>query len=127
MRFVDSLAAGIVRAMGSRAEPAGGRTLARLARSIAELEHMRMFIGVIVEADEDRNVRAILVRGTERLEAALADALGGERAKERARVVLATMWGLGLYHFAMRPPSKTDPTRPYLAWLSQALRRIHDS
>jgi AcrR family transcriptional regulator len=122
MRFVDTLAAGIGRALRGQAG-AGSRTmLAHLAKAVAEPGHMRMFIGVIVEADQDPDVRAILLRGIERMEVALAEALGGEDQKERARAVLATMWGLGLYAFVVRPPGRNDPARTVLAWL-EALRK----
>ena len=52
--------------------------------------------------------------------AALAEALGGDHARERARLVLAAVWGLGLYHFLMRPVPAADPTRAYLSWLAAA-------
>ncbi len=122
MRFVDHLATGIIGALGDRAAAAHGPLLAHLADAVSEIEHMRMFIGLIVEADKDPTLRAIIVRGTQRLEATLAEALGGERAEVQARVLLAAMWGLGLYGFAMRPRRRSDPTRPYLAWLEEALR-----
>ncbi len=122
MRFVKSLAQGLGRALGRGAGTAPAPTLARLAAAVTEAGHMRMFIGVIVEADKDPTVRAIIVRGTQRLQTALADALGGGRATARASVVLAALWGLGLYRFAMRPPRRSPLTRAYLAWLEGALR-----
>jgi AcrR family transcriptional regulator len=122
MRFVDTLAAGIGRALRGQASAGGRTTLAHLAKAVAEPGHMRMFIGVIVEADQDPDVRAILLGGTERMEAALAEALGGEDQQERARAVLATIWGLGLYAFVVRPSGRKDPARTVLAWL-EAVRK----
>ena len=114
-RFMEGLAAGLVHAAGRVATV---RTaLAHLAKAVADRGHMRMFVGVIVEADHDPAVRAILLRSTERLEATLAEVLGGPGERGRARAVLAALWGLGLYRFAMRPPAKDDPTRTMLAWL----------
>lgn len=84
-------------------EPFDAQALARLARGIADDEHMRIFIGIVVEADGDPKVREVVVRATRRFEAALAEAIGGEDAALRARVVLSTLWGLALYQFAMRP------------------------
>lgn len=120
-RFVDTLAAGIGRALRGQAGAGARTTLAHLAKAIAEPGHMRMFIGVVVEADQDPDVRAILLRGIERMEAALAEALGGEDREERARAVLATLWGLGLYAFVVRPTGRSDPARTVLASL-EALR-----
>jgi AcrR family transcriptional regulator len=123
MGFVDRLAAGVGRAVGGRPASRPGLPLARLLEAVADAGHMRALIGMIVEADSDPEVRSIVVRGTERMVASLAGVLGGEDAEERARVVLATMWGLGLYRFAVRPPADSDPTRAYLAWLDDARRR----
>ena len=77
--------------------------LEHLTAVIVDRRHMRMFAAVILEADDDPKVRAILVRATLRLQSMLADALGGDDADERAGIVLASLWGLGLYDFLMRP------------------------
>ena len=117
-RVVDEIARHGAGAMGM---PGNEDTmLARLAAVVADPEHMRMFVGMIVEADEDPAVRSMLVTGTQHIEAAVAHALGGEQAAERARVVLAATWGLGLYRFLMHPSSKTDPTRALLSWVGEA-------
>ena len=117
-RAVQGIAHHMAHAVG--AEGSGhGPLLARLAAAEADRGHMRMFLGLIVEADGDPALRAMLVDGTHRLEAAIADALGGDDAKERARLVLAALWGLGLYQFVMRPPTKSNPTGPYLSWLTE--------
>jgi hypothetical protein len=75
-----------------------------------------------VGADEDPRLRAILTRATERVVESLGAALGGRDAASGARVVLATMWGMGLYAFAVRPSRGTDPSRRYLGWVEKALR-----
>jgi hypothetical protein len=59
-------------------------------------------------------------RATERIEAALAEALEGDDPGDRARLVLAAIWGLGLYQFLMRPAPNASRTRAYLSWLGQA-------
>jgi hypothetical protein len=46
-----------------------------------------MFTGLIVEADHDPKLRAILVRWTLSLQETLATALGGQGAAERSRIV----------------------------------------
>jgi len=94
--------------------------LERLAQSVMDVGHMRMFVAMIVEADADQAVRRVMRRATERIEAALSEALGGDAARERARLVLAAIWGLGLYQFLMRPASSASPTRAYLSWLAEA-------
>jgi hypothetical protein len=72
---------------------------------------MRMFIGTIVETDRDPEVRTILMRETARLEEALGDLLGGKNTTERARLVLAALWGLGLYAFLAKEPAGDDLSR----------------
>lgn len=122
MGFVERLASGLeraVRATPNRPSP----PLARLLEAVAATEHMRALIGMIVEADRDPAVRSIVVRGTERMVASLAAAMGGDAGGEQARVLLATMWGLSLYRFAVRPPAGADPARAYLARLGGARRR----
>jgi AcrR family transcriptional regulator len=116
-RAVDGIVSGFRRV--TTGAPKGGQRqlLERLARSVADLAHMRMFVAMIVEADADPTVRRVMRRATARIEAALAEALGGDDARQRARLILAAMWGLGLYHFLMRPASNASPTRAYLSWL----------
>jgi hypothetical protein len=72
---------------------------------------------MIVEADADPAVRRVMRRATERIGGALAEALGGDDAPARARLILAALWGLGLYHFLMRPASNASPTHAYLSSL----------
>lgn len=118
-RAVAGIAGGVERAVREEGEPSDTALLDRLARSIANVEHMRMFLGLVIEADGDRAVRKLIATGTATLEAALANALGGENAQDRARLALAAMWGLGLYQFVMRPPATSDPTPAYVTWLAQ--------
>jgi AcrR family transcriptional regulator len=116
-RGVDGIASGLRRVV-RRKGGQGRRLLERLATSIADLAHMRIFVGMILEADRDPAVRRALQHGTRRMEATVADALGGDQAAERARVVLAAVWGLALYRFVMRA-STADPTRRFLSWLAE--------
>lgn len=123
LHFAESVGAALCQAVCK--SPARGRhtPLARLIEAVAELEHMRMFLGLVVEAADVPALRAIVVEGTERVEAGLAAVLGGPRAAEDARVVLAAVWGLGLYRYAIRPPAERDPGRAALAALERGLPR----
>lgn len=87
-----------------------GAGLKRLADAIATEEHMRMFVGAIVEADRDPGVRAILMRETVRLEKVLAELLASDDAAEEAQLLLASLWGLGLYAFLSKEPPRNDPS-----------------
>jgi hypothetical protein len=105
VRFVD----GVVRGLEELAAryPADPRaTLERVAQALTDRGHMRMFTGVIAEADSDPAVRSVLVRETARIQSMLAELLGGggggDDAKERAALALASLWGLGLYDFVVR-------------------------
>ncbi len=116
-RGVGAMCAELKRVVGT---PHGRRRmLEHLADAIAGQAHMRMFVAMIVEADGDPAIRKVMRRATQTMEAALAETLGAKNAAERARMTLAALWGLGLYHFLMRPGSKADPTRAYLSWLTE--------
>lgn len=79
---------------------------------------MRMFAGMIVEADGDPELRQVLVSGTHRMQTAVAEMLGGEDAARRARLVLATLWGIGLYDFVMRDGAESATWDSLMAILS---------
>ena len=116
-RAVDGIVSGFRRATAGATKGRQRQLLEGLARSVADLAHMRMFVAMIVEADADRAVRRVMRRATERIEEALAEALGGDDPRGRARLVLAAIWGLGLYQFLMRPAPNASRTRAYLSWL----------
>jgi AcrR family transcriptional regulator len=120
---VDGIASHVQAAVADTARGATATMLTRLAMAIANIGQMRTFVGLVVEADADPALRALLVAGTQRIEAAVAAALGGDDAVERARIVLAATWGLGLYQLAVRPARAADPTRAYLAWIVGAAGR----
>jgi AcrR family transcriptional regulator len=116
-RAVDGIVSGFHRVTAGAAKGRQRQLLEGLARSVADLAHMRMFVAMIVEADADPAVRKVMRRATERIEGALAEALGGDDARQRAPLVLAAIWGLGLYQFLMRPAPNASPMRAYLSWL----------
>jgi AcrR family transcriptional regulator len=121
-RAVERMAGGLRRVVTEAGADGDRAILERLARSVADLAHMRMFVAMIVEADEDTAVRKVMTRATHRMETALAAARGGDHTADRARRVLVAVWGLGLYCFLMRPKPKEDPTRAYLSWLAESSR-----
>jgi AcrR family transcriptional regulator len=104
LRFIDGVTGFGDAAMGSGDVRA---IVARLGAAIADEGHMRMFAGVIVEADGDPALRAILLREVARLESLLAALIGGDDAGARARQLLAVLWGHGLYGFVTRAPATT--------------------
>jgi AcrR family transcriptional regulator len=122
-RAVNGIVSGFRRVTTQGTKGNHKQLLERLARSVMDLAHMRMFVAMIIEADADHTVRRVMRRATERIEAALAEALGGDDARKRARLALAAIWGLGLYHFLMRPASNASATRAYLSWLAEASTR----
>lgn len=116
---VDEMACDVRGALSESEDDGAAAMLNRLADAIAQRGHMRMFIGAIVEADHDSDVRAILMRETERLRAALTEALGGRDAAERARFILASLWGLGLYAFLAGTPAASPSTRAGASFLAR--------
>lgn len=93
--------------------------LQRMAAVVADESHMRMFTGVVVEADGDPELRAVLMRVTRRLQARLAERLTGNDAMERARLALSMLWGAGLYDFTMRPKRRARLTASLFARILQ--------
>jgi AcrR family transcriptional regulator len=97
----------------------GAATLGELLEAVEAPEHMRMFVGAIVEGDRDPDVRAILVRETRAFEEALAAAFAGDDARERARVALAALWGLGLHAFVTGSAARGAERDALLAHLAR--------
>jgi AcrR family transcriptional regulator len=117
---VNAMADAVRDAIGSEADRTDAAWLRDLATSVAETAHMRMFVGMIAEADGDPVIRAAMVSATRRMEAVIAGVIGGEDAEARARVVLAALWGLGLYAFLIRPEGSEAIFTPYVSWLAGA-------
>ena len=100
-----------------------GPLLSALTRQMVGTEHMRMFLAMIVEADKDPAVRALIQRGADRVRTAFVEALGGgEENTRRARAIQTAIWGLGLYTFALRPTPDVDPTDDVLNYLEEFAR-----
>lgn len=116
--FVTHVTHGAQRAIAGEADSDEEAALARLVDAVLADGHMRMFLAMIIEADADPALRTMMVRATRQIEEALADTLGGRGARERARLVVAAVWGLGLYDFVMHPSPRGAVVRPYVAWLS---------
>jgi AcrR family transcriptional regulator len=114
-RFTDGLLHDLQQVAGTSGGPAA--TLRRIADAIVDPAHMRMFTGVIVEADGDPELRSIMVRQTRRLQLALATLLGGGDATDHAALVLATLWGVGLHEFVVRPARRSSMVATVLDWL----------
>jgi AcrR family transcriptional regulator len=116
-RFTDGLLHDLQQVAGAAA---GGpaATLRRVADAIVDPAHMRMFTGVVVEADGDPELRSIMVRQTQRLQSALATLLGGDDATDHAALVLATLWGVGLHEFVVRPTRRSAIMPTVLDWLA---------
>ena len=123
-RFLDGIADAMNEA-GSASAATGdvAPLLERLASVIVDQRHMRMFTAIIVEADDDPEVRAILVRVTLRLQSMVAAALGGADATERAELVMASLWGLGLYDFVLRTKRPGARVAAYIASIPTRSKR----
>jgi AcrR family transcriptional regulator len=102
-RFVEGMEHGVRQMAAHGGDPA--ELLRVLAEHIAEPWHMRMFVGVVVEADREPALREVIIRHTRRLEELLAGAAGGADGMDRARLLVASLWGLGFYRFAMGEPA----------------------
>lgn len=122
VRFIDGLV-GAVEAMAAASAGSGpDAVLRRLSAMVTEPGHMRMFAGLIVEADGDAGYRAVMVREMRRVQSAVAGALGGEDASERALAVVAALWGFGLYRFLTREPANAEREAALVACLAGVAR-----
>jgi AcrR family transcriptional regulator len=117
---LDGVVSQVQTAVADAARGTTATLLTRVVMAVANIGQMRAFVGLVVEADAEPTLRPLLVAGAQQVEAAVAATLGGEDAADRARMILAATWGLGLYQLAVRPARPADPTRGYLAWLTGA-------
>jgi AcrR family transcriptional regulator len=108
-RLLDRVTDQIAEGARSVADWDAGPLLATLADQMVGLDHMRMFLAMIIESDRDPAVRSLMVRGGARVREAFAAAIGGPDAEAKARVIQLTIWGLGLWTFANRPSPDLDP------------------
>ncbi|HEU6451861.1 MAG TPA: TetR family transcriptional regulator [Gemmatimonadaceae bacterium] len=105
-RFIEHAFGSVATAAAEAAPDELAAVLRQTAAAVAEEGHMRMFVGVIIAADDDTELREIIAGLTKQLQSRLAQRLGGSDATERARFVLASLWGMGLYDFLIRPRRK---------------------
>jgi AcrR family transcriptional regulator len=105
LRFIERMEGALRDVAAGAVEGDPGELLRHMAAAIGEAGHMRMFTGLVVAADGDPALHALVVRQTRRVQTLLADVLGGDDAMERAGLLLAAMWGLGFYSFAMGEPA----------------------
>lgn len=110
VRFIAGMEGGLHQAIARAEGGDPGELLRHMAAAIGDPGHMRMFTGIVVAADGDPALRDIIVRQTRRVHELLAGALGGDGAMERAGLLLATMWGLGLYGFSLGEPPADGST-----------------
>lgn len=100
VRFIDNMVSALQEAAARSRSRKRDALIRRAEEAITDPGHMRMFTGVIVEADTDPELHSVMVRETKRLQAALAQLLGDEN-REPAADLLASLWGRGLYAFVL--------------------------
>jgi AcrR family transcriptional regulator len=122
MQFIEHAFGALDKAAAAAPRDDLPAVLLRAAAAIADEGHMRMFTGVIVEADGNAELRSTLVKVTKQLQATIASRLAGEDAMERARLVLASLWGMGLYDFFVRPRRRSPLVESLLACLGAPSR-----
>jgi AcrR family transcriptional regulator len=122
MRFIEHAFGAIETAAADATPDELAAVLRQAAAAVAEEGHMRMFVGVIVAADDDDELREIIAGLTKKLQSRLAQRLGGSDATERARLVLASLWGMGLYDFLIRPRRKPQLSATLLDCLAPPKR-----
>jgi Uncharacterized protein conserved in bacteria len=101
VRFIDNMVSALQEVAARATSRKRDALLRRAEEAITDPGHMRMFTGVIVEADTDPELRTVLVRETKRLQSALTHLLGDDE-REPAASLLASLWGRGLYAFVIR-------------------------
>jgi len=121
-RLLDRVTAQIAAVGQTVADWDAGPLLTMLADQMAGHDHMRMFLAMLIEADRDPAVRALMIRGSARVRDAVAAVIGGPDADARARVIQVALWGLGLYTFAHRPEPSVDPRNDTITLLEGLAR-----
>lgn len=122
VRFMDGMTDLLAGFSGQRPED----LLRRVGIAIAEQGHMRMFLGIIIEADSDPELRATVVAQTRRFEAALAELTGGGSPAELGRF-LALLWGVGLYGLLKGASPDDSITPSAVSTLAEAARSMGDA
>ena len=122
MQFIEHAFGAIDQAAADASPEEFSAVLMGAAAAIADQGHMRMFTGVMIEADGNADLRGILVKVTKQLQATIAARLDGEDAMERARLILASLWGMGLYDFLVRPRRRSPLAESLLACLGAPSR-----
>jgi DNA-binding transcriptional regulator YbjK len=87
------------------------RALAIVGFLIKDRERTRMLLGLLVEAEEDPALRAVLIENFGLLRKLLARGLEREPDDPDVEIAIATLWGLGLQHLMWgdaRPEAGTD-------------------
>jgi AcrR family transcriptional regulator len=121
--ILDGVTTHIAEAAATIPNWGSGPMLGMLARQMTGVEHMRMFLAMIIEADGDPDCRLLVQHGSARVHAALTEALGGgPEAAAKARVAQVTIWGLGLYTFAHHPDAESGPLNDTLDMLEDFVR-----
>jgi DNA-binding transcriptional regulator YbjK len=99
------------------------RALAIIGFLIKDRERTRMLLGLLVEAEEDAALRAVLIESFGQLRLLLARGLGRSPDDPDVEIAIATLWGLGLQHLMwgdQRPEAATDRLVDRLpAWLGR--------
>ena len=98
------------------------RALAVVGFLIKDRQRTRMLLGLLVEADDDPALRALLVENFGKLRQLLAFGLARAPEDPDVEIAIATLWGLGLQHLLwgdLRPEAATDRLVERLpAWLA---------
>jgi AcrR family transcriptional regulator len=100
-RFVDRVAEGLA-GLTTKGPTSRERGLELLLEWITDPRHMRLFAGVVLEAETDASLRAALARNVERMHGLFAALLSYDPSDVECRLVLATLWGLGLERLIFR-------------------------
>jgi AcrR family transcriptional regulator len=98
------------------------RVLALIRAMVTNLPRTRMVLGLVVEADEDPALKAVMVEQVGVLRGLVALGIRRQLDDPAVDVVLATLWGLGLQHLILsekRGEAYTDAIIESLpAWLA---------
>ena len=104
LRFVDGML-GHLRDAAAQGVREGLRELHAL---VTAPEHMRLLAGVIVEAEENGELREVLLEAVRHFDGALAQILGVEPEDRATRQLMGTLWGLGLRRLLTRERPDAD-------------------
>jgi AcrR family transcriptional regulator len=118
-RFIETVSAALERADSSNDPEAPAAAIEALAAVILDRRHMRNFLSLVLEAEQDETLRAMLLEGTRQVAALVAQRLGRPPGDPDVALLHTLLRGLGIQSLLMGGSAR-PATRELVARLGLA-------